>query len=271
MSDATEDLTIPIRPWPQAAGPRQGTSPQSPYVDHYWMPLLGPTATSLARLLVRIVQQDPSTTHLPVGQLAASLGLDGRDAGRTVDAALERLRQEGITAVTESGVVLIGNVLPYLSPSQEARLPDGVQADHRAAFGQVHPAYGEGAGPAPRPSARLLGLAATVDELLTNPELRPRQLAYRFQHVVRLAEEARDEALLDWAAPDVETTLAECQLSGQAVSDAIWVAQHAVASNGRLPESSRAGLNDAAAGLVDWVVAEFPPESDAWVLDDHDL
>lgn len=122
------------------------------------------------------------------------------------------------------------------------------------------------------PSARVVSLTATIEEILTNPRLTSQQLANRWQRVVRIAEEARDENVLDAASPDLETTLAECQLVTQDLSEVIWAAQHVIAVHGRLPEAHRLSLSTAAASLIDWMVAEFPTNpKDTWVLDVRDL
>jgi len=262
---------LAIRRWlePPINGP--GVDPRSTYVDHYWTPLVGPVATSAARLLMRMIGQDLGRIDVSFEDLAVGLGLIGPDLRLEVEAAIARLTVAGIVTRDVDGTLLIRSELPYLSQDQVDHLPAALQVAHGASFALRADAT-PGTPPSPlAPNARLLSLAATIDEILTNLELTPRQLAYRWQHVVRLAEESRDEAILDWAPPEFETTLAEGQLSAQTMSEAVWATQHALASRGLLPDACRAYLSDAAAGVIDWLVAEFPPSSEAWVLDHPDL
>ena len=112
------------------------------------------------------------------------------------------------------------------------------------------------------PHLRVLSLASTIDEILVNPSLDPGQLAFRWQHVIRLAEEARDDAVLDWAPADLESSLAECHLASQEMNEALWSAQCAIASRRSIGGDHRAALAEAAAGVVDWLVSEFPPRDE---------
>ncbi|CAN5709705.1 hypothetical protein BH10ACT1_BH10ACT1_36460 [soil metagenome] len=268
-TEATGQLAI--RRWlePPINGP--GVDPRSTYVDHYWTPTVGAMATGTARLLMRMIGQDLGRVELTYADVATCLGLIGADPRQEIETALARLTVAGIATRDDDGTVLIRSELPYLDQAQVDHLPAPLRIAHGAAF-SLRAEAGPGPGPAAMaPNARLLSLAATIDEILTNLDLTPRQLAYRWQHVVRLAEESRDESVLDWADPELETTLAEGQLSAQTMSEAVWATQHALASRGQLPDACRSYLCDAAAGVIDWLVAEFPTTSEAWVLDHPDL
>lgn len=269
MTDLTGACALVLRPWPDHPPPGPGVGPHTAYVDRYWLPLLGPLPTSLARLVTRVIHQEREAVRMPAREITAALGVPGSEWAAVVT-ALEALEVEGIVSFAGDGGVHARAELPHLDAAQVARLPAGLQVAHRTALAlraQAPP----GTPPSPLPgSARLLSLAATIDEVVTRPDLRPRQLAYRFQHLVRLAEEGRDEALLDWAAPDLAATLIEGQLAGRTVAAAIWTAQHEVARRGMLPDARRAALRDAAAALVDWLVAEFPPGTTAPLLDGRD-
>lgn len=271
MTDLTSTSSVVLRPWPDALGPGSGVALHTAYVDRYWMPLLGPLATCLARLLTRIIQQQREPVRVSACELTAGLGLPETTPWDVIDGALGALTAARIVSLTPAGDVHVRAELPHLDAEQEARLPLGLRVAHQTSFALRAEARPGAAAPILPREARLLSLASTVEEVVSDPDLRPRQLAYRFQHVVRLAEEARDEALLDWAAPDLVSTLAECQLAAQAAGEAIWAAQHDVARRGELTDARRVALRDAAAALVDWMVAEFPPDGGTWVLDDHDL
>lgn len=239
-----------------------GVDPRSRYVDHYWMPILGPAAICLARTLMRMISRRAGEVRVELDHLRSVLGLGGDPAGQLGD-ALDALAVRGIVILGDEDQLFVRADFPRLSDTQAAELPEALAAAHRSPgslLAAVSLDAPHGAARSPGPHARALSLAATIDEILVNPSLDAGQLAHRWQHVIRLAEEARDDAVLDWVPGDLEATLAECHLAGQAVTEAIWMAQRAVAENRRLGDESRAGLTDAAAGIIDWMVAEFPPE-----------
>jgi len=256
MNELATQSTLALRRWLGLG--TGGVDARSRYVDHYWMPLLGPSAVCLARTLMRMVGRQGTDVTLDLDHLGAVLGLDD---DHVLQDAFEILDGAGIVAFDGPGVVLVRADFPYLTAAQVDALPEGLAVAHGvpgsllaaanldAPTGRTH---------APGPHARALSLAATLDEILVNPSLDPGQLAHRWQHVIRLAEEARDDAVLDWAPGDLEATLAESHLAGQEVTEALWSAQQAIVSRRHLGAESRAALAEAAAGIVDWLVAEFP-------------
>lgn len=262
MIDIQSTSNLSVQMWADPPQPGPGIDLRSRYADHFWVPVIGPTAMYLLRVLARNLGREPGGVSIPVSDLMAELGLD-RPSGRSeIVRALDRLMVHGLVAAGEGGSVVVRLDLPYLSQIEVERLAPHIAVAHRAALVLRDSAVTSTTQPPLTP--RLLSLTATVDDLLTNGDLDSRQLAYRWQHVMRLAEEARDEAILDWASPDLEVTLAEGQLSAQAMNEAVWAAQHLIAQDGTLPAEARATVNEAAAGMVDWVVSEFPDETDAW-------
>jgi hypothetical protein len=249
-----------------------GVDPRSRYVDHYWIPTLGPTAVCLARALMRMIARRGETVEVQVEHLAAVLGLrpDG-DVNGELRAAFRRLDDADIVVVDPEGGLLVRGQFPYLTEEQVAHLPAPLVEAHRSP-GSLQAAAGldatSGRSQALGPHARVLSLAATIDEILVNPSLDPGQLAFRWQHVIRLAEEARDDAVLDWAPSDLEATLAECHLAGQAMSEALWATQKSVATRRIVGGEHREALAEAAAGVIDWLVSEFPPEPFDGIFDD---
>ena len=253
------ESAVSVRLWGDPPGDGEVVPSRSAYVDQFWLPLLGPVATCTARLLACHLSQDPGPVTILMRDLATSLGVDARSSAPAVlVSAFQRLEEMQILANGPDGALLVRHGFPHLGPIELGRLPFALQEAHRTSFsdhGGVHATTDDNP---VAPNARLLSLAATVDEILINPELSDRPLAYRWEHVARLAEEARDEALLSWAAPDLETALTDGQASGQTLREAMWSSQHAIASRGQLPATCRSQLSDAAAGVIDWMVSEFP-------------
>lgn len=249
---------------------RVAVDPRSRYVDHFWIPTLGPTAVCLARVLMRMLARHGAVVEVQVEHLAAVLGLtdpaDGKGelsemVQRQLSDAFDKLTASDIVISDENGELLVRDQFPALTESQVARLPEALAMAHGAP-GSMHAAVHldapSNSSQSLGPHARVLSLAATIDEIIVNPSLDAGQLAFRWQHVVRLAEEARDDAVLDWAPSDLEATLAECHLAGQAISEALWASQHSVATRRTLSNEQREMLAESAAGVIDWLVSEFP-------------
>lgn len=260
MSDLATRTSLHLRRLPTD---RVGVDARSRYVDHFWMPTIGPVAVTLARVLMRMLSRRGEMVHIELDHLRAILG-PGADAPADLEEAVGRLEGVDILARSGDSTLFVRPDFPKLTDPQIAALPEALATAHRApsslAAANLETVDGHIASPGPH--ARALSLVATVEEILVNPSLDPAQLARRWQHVLRLAEEARDDALLDWAPGDLEATLAEAQLAGQAIAEAMWATQQCVVTRRSVGGESRAALTDAAAGIIDWLVAEFPEDVD---------
>jgi len=273
MVDISAPQLTSVRRWP-AATPETDPAdiePESPYVDRFWMPVIGPTAVALARLLMRLVETSDQAVEVNMRAIAAQLGLHPASGSDELWVAIDQLRDAGITTF-ENGTLLVDAPFRRLGPHHAAVLPPSLRAEHsRWTTGSDEQPERVERPPGP-PSARIVNLASAVEEILTDHRLSSAQLATRWQQVVRIAEEARDEAVLDAAEPDLETTLAEAQLAAQELSEVIWATQHVILTHGRLPDAHRLSLATAAASLIDWMVAEFPNGThSSWVLDLPDI
>lgn len=271
MIELKQNPNWSLRRWIDA-GRLEGVDPRSRYVDHYWIPVIGPTAVCLARTLMRMVSREQGDVVIRTDHLAALLGLRGDQADEVVRESVDVLDRHGIVNVgADSGEkqendpvavdLHVRSLFPYLSDDLVAGLPGELASAHRAPHSLRAAATLDAPLDRSRdlgPHLRVLSLAATIDEILVNPSLDPGQLAFRWQHVVRLAEEARDDAVLDWAPADLESTLAECHLAAQAVNEELWASQCAVATRRSIGPQQRSALAEAAAGVVDWLVSEYP-------------
>ena len=264
--------TVSFRSWNDPPGSGEVVEPGSPYVDQCWLPILGPVATCAGRLLVSRLAQASEPVSMVLADLVNDLGLEpGSSAPAILTLAFFRLEAAQILANGEDGTLLVRQGFPHLTPAELGRISLAIQAAQRPSFRHIVAAPPITEDNPVAPNARLLSLAATVDEILISPDLRDRPLAYRWEHVARLAAEARDEALLSWAAPDLETVLTDGQASGQTLREAMWSSQHAIASRGVLPATCRSQLSNAAAGVIDWIVSEFPLPPGADSPDHHDV
>ena len=70
-----EDGIITLVGWPDALAETTGHPVRSEYVEHYWLGILGPTATWLLRRLSDEVLVNPTGARVELRTLAQSLGL----------------------------------------------------------------------------------------------------------------------------------------------------------------------------------------------------
>jgi hypothetical protein len=122
---------IPVVAWELAVS--CGVEPSSSYVETYWLPILGPSATwALRRISAWLATAPPSGLWLPVEPLARSLGL-GSAAGRNcpMRRTLARLVDFRMAEIDEDRDVLaVRTVIPALADRQIARLPEHLIPHH---------------------------------------------------------------------------------------------------------------------------------------------
>ena len=133
---ATPSLTpsLMVRPWPDSVIDRMGHDPRSGYVERFWLPVLGPSACWLLRRLATWLEREPEGFELPVDETAMSLGLGVRPGRQApLRRTIERCCQFRVTHLDgEAATLLVRRRLPPLTRNQVARLPESLQAAHRA-------------------------------------------------------------------------------------------------------------------------------------------
>jgi hypothetical protein len=70
--------SLSIRPWPDEVIDALGFDPREPYVETYWLGILGPSTTWLLRRLVSGLEEHPDGFELPLAETARQLGLGDR-------------------------------------------------------------------------------------------------------------------------------------------------------------------------------------------------
>jgi hypothetical protein len=126
--------SLMVRPWPDSVIDRLGHDPRSAYVERFWLPVLGPSSCWLLRRLAARFERQPDGFELPVDETAISLGLGVRPGRQApLRRTIERCCQFRITHLDgEAATLLVRRKLPPLTRNQVARLPDSLQAAHRA-------------------------------------------------------------------------------------------------------------------------------------------
>src|SRR5215211_3813539 len=117
---------IHVRPWPDAVG----LDPRSPYVERFWLGILGPSTTWLLRRLAAGLEAEPAGFSLSLPDTAQALGLGGRGRNSPFVRALARSCQFELAMVPGPGELAVRRRLPPLTRRQLDRLPAAVQAEH---------------------------------------------------------------------------------------------------------------------------------------------
>lgn len=132
---------IPVVVWKLPAS--CGVEAASSYVETYWLPILGPSATlALRRFTAWLATALPNGLWMSVEPLARTLGL-GSAAGRNcpIRRTLARLVNFRMAEIDEDHDVLaVRSVIPPLTDRQVARLPEHLVQHHDADLRRDAPA-----------------------------------------------------------------------------------------------------------------------------------
>jgi hypothetical protein len=129
LAPVTDSLLI--RPWSDPVVDRLGHDPRSPYVETYWLGVLGPSTTWLLRRLAAGLEASPSGFQLPLADTARALGLGDRGGRHSpFMRSLARCCQFGLAQPHDSGTLAVRRKLPPLNRRQLARLPEHLQQAH---------------------------------------------------------------------------------------------------------------------------------------------
>ena len=127
--------TLRVTAWVDPVVDANGHPVDDPYIEMFWLPVLGPTATWLYRRLVAALPDDPcASCDIDVGDLARSIGVS-HTAGRhnPFARALQRCIMFGVAqqvALQPVHTVAVRRVLPTLARRHLQRLPDPLQVAH---------------------------------------------------------------------------------------------------------------------------------------------
>jgi hypothetical protein len=123
--------SLTVRPWPDPVIDAVGHDPRSPYVERYWLGVLGPTATWLMRRLVAGLEDSPAGFELDLGVAAMELGLGNRSGQHSpFIRSIQRCCRFGAADLTDGETLRVRRKLPPLTRVQVERLPDGLRASH---------------------------------------------------------------------------------------------------------------------------------------------
>jgi len=122
-----------IRPWVDPLVDRRGHDPRSRYVEHFWLGVIGPTATWLMRRVAAYFDNEPDGGRVDLEQLAGSLGLSlAKGATSPFGRALQRCVMFGAARALSTGEIgwEVRRRLPTVAHRHLRKLPPSVQLLH---------------------------------------------------------------------------------------------------------------------------------------------
>jgi len=124
--------TLAVRPWTDPVIDALGHDPRSPYVERFWLAILGPSTTWLLRLLAAELDVNPAGFELDLAEAAKVLGIGSRGGRHSpFMRALTRCCRFDLAALHPDGARVVRRKLPPLNRRQLLRLPPSLQQTHR--------------------------------------------------------------------------------------------------------------------------------------------
>lgn len=180
-----ESETLGVRPWPDDVVEKVGFDPRSPYVERFWLSIIGPSATWLMRRIAAGFDTSPEGFELPLGETARALGLGDRGGKHSpLLRTFNRLILFDLAHASGPSELTVRRKLAPLSRRHTSRLSPALQEAHeRWQAEQLEEPPGE----ALRRRGRQLALSLL--ELGEDAEAAERQLL-RWRYHPALAKEA---------------------------------------------------------------------------------
>jgi hypothetical protein len=120
-----------------------GYPAESGYIELFWLPVLGPSATVLLWRLQNDFEFDPDGFSIELNELSQELGLGTVESKHApIHRALARLVQFGLAKRMEPRRLVVRCEVAPLSPHQESLLSPWLQAAHQKFIRRVETAGG---------------------------------------------------------------------------------------------------------------------------------
>jgi hypothetical protein len=128
---APTEPTLMVVPWHDPVVDSVGYEVRSPYVELFWLNILGPSAMWALRRLVGGLDRFPLGYEVDLGETANELGLSYSTAtSNTFVKALQRCVLFGVCQPISDGLA-VRRRLPPVAARHLARMPSGLQQEHR--------------------------------------------------------------------------------------------------------------------------------------------
>ena len=124
--------SIHVVAWEDPVVEATGLDPQSRYVETFWLPFLGPSATWLLRRLADRLQASPDGFDLELEETARALGLGGAGGRRSpFRRAILRCARYAVVRHAGPEALAVRRRVAPLPERHVRRLPPSLQAQHR--------------------------------------------------------------------------------------------------------------------------------------------
>lgn len=122
---------LTVTPWRDASLERSGVDPRDPYVERFWLGILGPSTVLLLRRFARGLEEQPDGFKVPVLDTSRALGL-GRGTGSRspIMRTVARAESFGMLHLAAPLRIEARTHLPLLSQRQLQRLPPVLRQLH---------------------------------------------------------------------------------------------------------------------------------------------
>jgi len=120
-----------VTPWPDPVLDAMGHDPRSPYVETFWLSILGPSALILLRRLAAALELQPGGFELEPAEWSAELGLGNKGGPQAPFwRSVDRICRFG-TARRTGELLAVRRRLAPLTHNQIKRLPPHLQPVHQ--------------------------------------------------------------------------------------------------------------------------------------------
>ena len=122
---------LTILPWDDALLDQFGHDPRSPYVERFWLGVLGPSATWMLRAFAHRFDVEPEGFTIDLRDTARSLGIGSRGgANGALYRTLERIMAFGFAQFTDESTLVVRRRMGPLNRRQQQRLTLDLQHEH---------------------------------------------------------------------------------------------------------------------------------------------
>jgi hypothetical protein len=141
-----------VIPWVDPVVEAEGYTPLHPYVEFFWLPILGPSATVLLWRLQFELRVEPDGCAVNLDELSRDLGLGTSESKHApLPRAIARLVHFGLAKRLPSGQLAVRCTVGRISEQQLRGLSAQLQMLHRLVLRRAETADGPGP-PASEPS-----------------------------------------------------------------------------------------------------------------------
>ena len=125
--------SIFITAWIDPTVESLGFDPRSSYVEHFWLPILGPSCIFLLRRLAWVFDLNTASQELSLRDISFEIGLGSpKGFGNSITRTLNRCIQFDMAKLLPNGTLTVRRSLPPLNQRQLLRLPVDLQELHEA-------------------------------------------------------------------------------------------------------------------------------------------